>query len=198
MMYGEEKKSNLKKTLSSSTFGTKIADSKMGTQCGGGVLFLHQQHSAVGPRAAGSEEHVQGGGLRGDQASKFGFCPRARAQAEVKSPAIHILRPLSRILRGHGGSRLRVCREHHPQWPLSTSRRIVYIKAEVESPAISNCTVVQRKLEHKDYRKDPIGDVYRQQNSLDDVSRPNHKICGIVLKCIRKYYPRAKEFVLGQ
>ena len=25
--------------------------------------------------------------------SKFGFCPRARAQAEVKSPAIHILRP---------------------------------------------------------------------------------------------------------
>lgn len=94
MMYGEEKKSNLKKTSSSSTFGTKIADSKMGTQCGGGVLFLHQQHSAVGPRAAGSEEHVvQGGGLRGDQASKFGFCPRARAQAEVKSPAINILRP---------------------------------------------------------------------------------------------------------
>ena len=71
MMYGEEKKSNLKKTSSSSTFGTKIADSKMGTQCGGGVLFLHQQHSAVGPRAAGSEEHVvQGGGLRGDQAQQ--------------------------------------------------------------------------------------------------------------------------------
>ena len=70
---------------------------------------------------------------------------------------------------------------------------IVYPKAEVESPAISNCKLVQKKSEHKDSREDLMVDVDIVDRQQDDVSKPNHSVCGIIMKCIGEYYPRAKE-----
>ena len=70
---------------------------------------------------------------------------------------------------------------------------IVYPKAEVESPAISNCKLVQKKSEHKDTREDLMVDVDIVDRQQDDMSKPNHSVCGIIMKCIGEYYPRAKE-----
>ena len=67
--------------------------------------------------------------------------------------------------------------------PTSTSFIMAQIKfalAEVESPAISNCKLVQKKSEHKDSREDLMVDVDIVDRQQDDVSKPNHSLCGIV------------------
>ena len=79
---------------------------------------------------------------------------------------------------------------------LLTCFPIVYPKAEVESPAINNCKLVQKKSEHnKDSRprEDLMVDVDIVDRQQNDVSKPNHSVCGIIMKCIGEYYPRAKE-----
>ena len=76
---------------------------------------------------------------------------------------------------------------------LLTCFPIVYPKAEVELPAISNCKFVQKKSEHKDSREDLMVDVDIVDRQQDDVSKPKHSVCGIIMKCIGVYYPRSKE-----